>query len=287
MWRARFVPSVNRNHRKPLTTGRSNRTVFCVIQPSLQEIYSTKSDEELLALAADNASLREDAKPILAQELQRRNLQQPMAHDDVDSRSGSTPRTLGYDYIDSRFGATPRTLIFVGALLLNTCIALLLTPVIVAGIGTMFPPMLVAGIGTMFHPHSLATLLWKLCTMDFLCAAGLGFFISRFWRTRAAVWTWVLPFVWFALRFFPVALSSRSQSVLFSHSVRSQFPGSECVNGMQSQGCINFLLFALPLTLTLIKGVSYSLGAHFSYNLPFHPKPLRQIAGTSTTTQSR
>lgn len=41
---------------------------------SFEQLYSTKTDDELLALAADKASLRDDAKPILVDELRRRNL---------------------------------------------------------------------------------------------------------------------------------------------------------------------------------------------------------------------
>ena len=41
---------------------------------SLEEVYSSKSDDELLALAGQEASLREEAKTILADELRRRNL---------------------------------------------------------------------------------------------------------------------------------------------------------------------------------------------------------------------
>ena len=185
-------------------------------------------DEELLALAADSASLREDAKAILVQELERRNLQQPSHH--------TWPAEL----------TPPRVLIFVGALLLNTCIALLCTP------------LLKAGIGNTFHPHSFSGLLWKWWTLDLLCAAGLGFAISRLWRSRSALWTWVLPVLWFALGF--AALPGGNQSVLVGKSVWSQFSGSECVSGLQSLGCRKFFLFTLPL----VRGVSYSLGVYIS-----------------------
>jgi hypothetical protein len=204
-----------------------------VIQQSFQELYSAKTDDELLALAADSTSLREDAKSVLAQELQRRNLQRPPSHDKVESRSaGSTP--------------PPRALIFVGALVLNICIALLGTP------------LLEAGIGKMFHPHSFAALLWKWWALDFLCAAGLGFSISRLWRSKAAAWTWVLPVLWFALRFVPAALSDGNQSVLVGHSVWSRFSGSDCISGLPSLGCRTFFLFTLPL----VRGVAYSVGVY-------------------------
>ena len=185
-----------------------------MVQPSFQELYSAKSDEELLTIAADIASLREDVKAILVQELERRNLQQSPSQHRVDSRpAGLTP---------------PRALVFVGALLLNTCVALFCTPLVGAGLGKMF------------HPQSFSGLLWKWWTLDLLCAAGLGFSISRLWRSRSARWTWVLPAVWFAVRFLPAAFSGGNQSVLVGHSVWSQFSGSECMNGLQSSGCRNF-----------------------------------------------
>jgi hypothetical protein len=45
-----------------------------VQRDSLELLYTSKTDDELLALAADRASLREEAGPILADELRRRNL---------------------------------------------------------------------------------------------------------------------------------------------------------------------------------------------------------------------
>jgi hypothetical protein len=176
----------------------------------------------------------DDAKAILWQELERRNLQPPPNH----SKPASRPAGM----------TAPRPLVFAGGLVLNICIALFCTPV------------LEAGIGKMFHPHSLAGLLWKWWTLDLLCAAGLGFSISRLWRSGNAVWTWVLPVVWFAFRFVPMALSGGNQSVLVGHNVWSQFSGNGCASGMQSLACRNFFLFTLPL----IRGIAYSLGAFLS-----------------------
>jgi len=219
-----------------------------VIQQSFQELYSAKTDEALLALAADSASLAEDAKATLWQELERRNLKQSPSHPKPESRpAGSMP---------------PRALVFAGGLVLNTCIALLCTP------------LLEAGVGKMFQPHSLSGLLWKWWSLDFLCAAGLGFSISRFWRSGSAVWTWVLPVLWFTVRFVPIALSGENQSVLLDHSVWSQFSGSGCTTGMQSLGCQNFFLFTLPL----IRGIAYSLGAFLSLMLTAYSKRLAEIA---------
>jgi len=198
-----------------------------VIPQSFQELYSAKTDDELLALAADSGSLREDAKSVLAQELQRRNLQQPQSHHKVESRHGNS--------------TSLRALLFVGALLLNTAIALLFTPVAEK-----------AGIAKMFHPPSLAGLLLEWWILDFVCATGLGFSISRLWRNKSATWTWILPVLWFAFGFLGTALSGRS--------IWSLFSGSDCINSLRSIGCRNFIVFTLPL----VRGVSYSLGAYIA-----------------------
>jgi hypothetical protein len=45
-----------------------------MLRDSLVEVYLSKSDDELLSLAADPGSLIEEARPILAEELGRRGL---------------------------------------------------------------------------------------------------------------------------------------------------------------------------------------------------------------------
>jgi hypothetical protein len=57
-----------------LTLSKLHSNFFLVQRDSFEQLYSTKPDDELLALAADEASLRDDAKPILVDELRRRNL---------------------------------------------------------------------------------------------------------------------------------------------------------------------------------------------------------------------
>lgn len=61
----------------------------------LEQLYSSKTDDELLALSADEGSLREDAKQTLIRELQRRGLDAgSVANDEVkDSRISGTRRT--------------------------------------------------------------------------------------------------------------------------------------------------------------------------------------------------
>ena len=61
---------------------------------SLLQLYSSKTDDELLALAANLDSLVEDARPILADELRRRNLVSQPAAAEVESHP-LTPKNKG------------------------------------------------------------------------------------------------------------------------------------------------------------------------------------------------
>jgi hypothetical protein len=55
---------------------RANRVSYLlpVKNKSLAEIYSSKTDNELIALAADTDALVDEARPVLADELLRRNI---------------------------------------------------------------------------------------------------------------------------------------------------------------------------------------------------------------------
>jgi hypothetical protein len=57
----------------------------------LEQLYSSKTDEELLAMSADYASLLEEAKPILARELGRRNLDPVPVEEEQISSLGHLP----------------------------------------------------------------------------------------------------------------------------------------------------------------------------------------------------
>jgi hypothetical protein len=115
-------------------------------------------------------------------------------------------------------------------------------------------------IGRAFRPQSLTAILWKEWGLSFFCAAMMGFFMWRTWRASAAKWSWILPSVWFGLRFLLALLVRVSQGILTGASIWCQFSGTDCVNGLRSIGCRNFFLFTIPF----IRGVSYSGGAYFS-----------------------
>jgi hypothetical protein len=197
---------------------------------ALEQLYSSK---------AEIASLRDEAKSVLADELRRRNLDAvPVDHERKPDRDGTS-------LSKSRF---IRVIRFGGILILNICVALLATAA------------LETEIGGIFHPHSIAGVLWKFWSLDLLSPAIVGFFMWRTWKTEATKWAWALPAFWFGLRFI-VALSSRgNQSVLWNESVWSHFSGADCANGVPSSGCTNFFVFTVPF----VRGVSYSIGAYFS-----------------------
>lgn len=130
---------------------------------------------------------------------------------------------------------------FFGALILNIFAAVLGTAV------------LESTVGKVFHPHSIATVLWKEWSLSLSCAALIGFATWRRWRMPASKWTWVIPSLWFGLRFVPASIFTRG-------SVWSQFSGADCDNGLHAVGCQDFFMFTIPF----VRGVSYSVGAYFS-----------------------
>jgi hypothetical protein len=81
----------------------------------LEQLYSSKTDDELLALSADEASLREDAKQILVRELRRRGLDAANIVNDGTGNSSISPRAPRF-LQSLRFG---------GILIFNVCVAVL------------------------------------------------------------------------------------------------------------------------------------------------------------------
>jgi hypothetical protein len=199
----------------------------------LEQIYCSKSDDELLTLSADSSSLREEAKEILVRELRRRGLNGAAPADDGPGSSVSqqAPSRL---FQSLKFGAI---------LILNVCVAVL-------GTGALN-----AEIGGVIQPHTISGLLWKWWTLDLLGAALIGFLMWRTWKTEASKWTWILPAVWFGLRLTFALLSRKQQSTW------SQFSGVDCQNGWRpGSGCVNFFAFTAPF----VRGTSFSVGAYLA-----------------------
>lgn len=79
-------------------------------------------------------------------------------------------------------------------------------------------------------------------------------------RVSAAMWVWILPSLWFALRFLPALFASQSHSALIGGRLWGQFSGAACEGGTRALGCINFFVFTIPF----VRGVLYSVGALFA-----------------------
>src|SRR5262249_41769418 len=196
---------------------------------------------ELLALAADIASLREDAKAVLAQELQRRNLQQPPSQQGGNQSAGG-----------AEFRSVPRALKVVAFLSMNVIIAVFAPAAIDVSVRNGIPL------------HSSVALVWEEYLVSLICASGLGFGAWRKWRNPVTMWTWVVPALWFAFGFLVIAghgpfsghlFAPRSESVLYDDSIRRFFR--------------TFYAFTVPL----IRGICYSLGAYLSALLMSRPSP--------------
>jgi hypothetical protein len=138
----------------------------------------------------------------------------------------------------TRIATMLRALKFGGLLVINVVVAL---------IG---PAILETAIGRVFPAHSLVTVLWKEWILSITCAASIGFWMWHMWRSDAAKWTWVLPAVWFGVKFL---------LAIGSGEVGFQFSGTGWVNGNRLARW-NFLLFTIPF----VRGFAYSLGAYLA-----------------------
>lgn len=225
---------------------------------SLEQVYSSKTDDELLALSADTPSLRDEAKQTLIRELQRRGL------DAASIANGE----VGQSSIEGRRRRFPRSVKFGGMLIFNAVLAVLGTAA------------LEGEIGGAIHPRSISGLLWKWWSLDLICAALLGFLVWRKWKMQASTWTWVVPAAWFGLGFTFALISREQQSVLADgHGLWYQFSGADCQNGYRAgSGCVNFWVFTAPC----VRSVSYSIGAYISSRIktnPQHQQSLTSVGG--------
>ncbi len=101
--------------------------------------------------------------------------------------------------------------------------------------------------------HSGRSVILKAWCLSVLFAAVIGFFAFRKWRNSTASLAWVLPILWFS--FGVLATSSTPHASL--ESLWFRFSGIECAKNFMTLDCRAFFVF----TISLIRGVSYSLGA--------------------------
>ncbi len=146
---------------------------------SLEEVYSSKSDDELLALAEEQASLREEAKQVLADELQRRNLN---GYAPIPSVTESAESTTFKKVL-------PRAK-WVGLWLVTTLIATLGTAINV-GIITY---SLRTFVSREARVHFMETFVYgSYYPLPILIGVLIGFFSYLRFRGTYRYWVWIIP----------------------------------------------------------------------------------------------
>jgi hypothetical protein len=192
---------------------------------SLAEIYSSKTDDELIALAADAASLVDEARPVLADELLRRNITVKLS---AAVQSGAQK--------DSR---AVKLLRLAGSLLINLTAAVIGTTILDTEVRRVIPT------------HTVAAILWKEIILSVVCAAFIGFFMWRTWRSSAAKWIWVVAALWFVFGYLTIAGSTNPWGRL------SGFSSGSVLSGPDTR---TFFTFTVPF----IRAIFYSVGAYIS-----------------------
>ena len=214
------------------------------MQPdSLALFYASKTDDELLALAADLDSLVDEARPVLTDELRRRNL----------TLLEPTPTAVEHQTPPSPI--TPVVEIFrtAGAFVAHLVAALLGTGMVESS----FAASVRALVG---QPRSLAGIEAKIWLMSLTIAALLGFLISKYRPSKSALWVWTLPGTILACRVLLYGLGKPA-------SVAEHFLAPNCLDNKSE--CQDFLVF----TVSAARTFAYSLGAWVS--MRFQKRPTR------------
>jgi hypothetical protein len=198
---------------------------------SLSQRYSSKTDDELLLIAADSQSLAEESRPTLAEELRRRNL--------------AAPDVKATEYKVLALSELPPVRIARGVFvfLLNLANAIFGTAVLESAI--------LPNIG-----FSRSVVEWETRAWFFsvTMAALLGYFTAKKWSPRSAMWVWTLPIAVFA---FGVFMYSPSGDVGFW----KHFIAPDCLNDRQS--CRDFRTFTIPA----VRSVAYSVAAWLCFRV--------------------
>lgn len=132
-----------------------------------------------------------------------------------------------------------RTLKFCGALLSNLLVAIIGTAILGTGFRRVIPP------------YTVSAIVRKEIFVSIVCAAFLGFFMWRIWRSAAAKWVWILTALWFVFGYLATAGST---------NVWGRFPGLSSGNVLGVPDARTFFAFTIPL----IRAISYSIGACIS-----------------------
>ena len=194
---------------------------------SLALFYASKTDDELLALAADLDSLVDEARPVLTDELRRRNL------------TSLQPTPAAVEHQTPISLSTPVVEIFrtSGAFVAHLIAALLGTGMVESSIWAVLG-----------RPRSLAGIEAKIWFTSLTIAALLGFLISRYRPSTSALWVWVLPGAILAFRVLLYGLGKPA-------SLAEHFLAPNCLGNKTE--CQDFLVF----TVSAARAFAYSLGA--------------------------
>jgi hypothetical protein len=200
--------------------------------------YAELSDEELLLIASDRTSLKDDALFALNSEMERRSL----TDSDVAIYEGSLlqsgqleseKRFRNIAEISSRFLMAFR---FASLVLINLVAAVIGTAILDTALRRAIPP------------HGIGAALWKEIALSIICASGIGFGMWRTWRSEPAKWTWVIASLWFAFGSLAIA----------GHGMFGRLSISSVDFGAAEMR--SFFAFTVPL----IRAVAYSGGALIS-----------------------
>lgn len=198
---------------------------------ALVEHYSSKTDDELLALAANPSSLVEEAQLVLATELRRRNLA-VLIPTSITSQSPHRNRPV------ANFSRT------VGSLLLNLAIAVFGTAIIESSIWSR-----------MGQSRSMFEVITREWLFSVTIAALLSYIVCRRRPNKAAMWVWVLPVLFLAFRVLLYATNK------IDNSIWEHFLAPNCINGKAE--CRDFWIFTIVAARTVV----YSLVGWVSWRL--------------------
>jgi hypothetical protein len=214
-----------------------------VLNKSLAEIYLSKSDDELIALAADADALVDEARPILADELLRRNI--------MVTKTSASERS-----IPQKDSQVFKVLRFLGAFVLNLAIATFGTSVVESPLWSAW-----SRIG---RAHSVSGIEEREWLLSLTIAVLLGIFIGSRW-SRAAVWVWTLPISFFVLG--ALLHSTRPRpSVLVGGGFAEHFFFPNCL--ADPHECRDFFFFTLPAARTAVYSLGTWVSSHFQRPTP-------------------
>ena len=132
-----------------------------------------------------------------------------------------------------------RSLKFCGLVLVNLAIAVVGTAILDTAVRRMIPT------------STVGTIIWKEIILSMVCAAFIGFFMWRTWRSSAAKWIWIPAALWFALGYLSIAGNENEWGRLWGFSSGSVLAAPDART---------FFAFTVPL----IRAISYAVGASIS-----------------------